>query len=123
MNQEINTTQEEHDKLVYEKKQLEDKSYQISKKLYMKEFNLALMKGVAIIGIVLLILSITLAFFIDVFVQIGVTAAIIIVIFALLAHFYNKKLKNMRDEKDQIRQEYMTCCDKLDAIDHKENRQ
>ena len=55
--------QQQRDELVRRKKHLEDESYIVSKKLFKQEYNLALMRGVSILSLVLIILFGTLTIF------------------------------------------------------------
>ncbi len=99
-----------------QKEALADRSYQVSRRLFQKEFNLALMKGVAVIGLVIVIIGGTLAFFVPRALAFAITAAIISVLSAVLAHFYNRRLKAAREEREEIRQEYSEVCKKMDAL-------
>ena len=109
--------QQQRDELVRRKKHLEDESYIVSKKLFKQEYNLALMRGVSILSLVLIILFGTLTIFNPWCLKVVLTAAIIGIIFFICSVFYKKRLMRGRITREELRRQYSSVCRQLDASD------
>jgi intracellular septation protein A len=109
--------QEERDDLVRSKKHLEDESYKVSKKLFKQEYNLALMRGVCVISLVLIIIFGTLTLFNPWCLKIVITATLIGLIFFVMSVFYKKHLMSGRVLREELRRKYSDVCRRLDAAD------
>ncbi|MEE8885165.1 MAG: hypothetical protein SOI56_01185 [Eubacteriales bacterium] len=111
-------TPEERAHLEQEKDRLQQAQSDCSMKIGKAEFMSSLMKGVTVLGLVLLILSVTLSFFIQNFIWFGIVFAIITVVCFIIHRRKLKASRLLRRQKVELREEFSVVCDRLDGREH-----
>jgi len=104
-----------HDQLEQERARLEKAQGDMQHRIYRDEFLASLMKGVAVIALALLILCITLGFFIQNFIWFGITAAIILALALIFFKGLRAAAAGLREKKNRLRVECMAVYDRLDG--------
>ncbi|MEE8835677.1 MAG: hypothetical protein SOH80_01660 [Eubacteriales bacterium] len=101
--------------LAAEKERLEQEQQNCASKVYRTEFLSSLMKGVTVLGVVLIILCVTLGIFISNFIWFGITFAIVTVICFVIYRRSARRLRLLRERREELRQAYSEVCGRYDA--------